>query len=56
MVINGLVQIIAPTSALVMLGLSYLEIPYKKWFKHIWKFFVIMLIFAIAIFALLTYL
>lgn len=55
-VINGLVQIIAPTSALVMLGLSYLEIPYKKWFKHIWKFFVIMLIFAIAIFALLTYL
>ncbi len=38
----GLVQFIAPTSLMLMLGLSYLEIPYKEWFKYIWKFIVIL--------------
>ncbi len=55
-VTNGLIQIIAPTSLMVLFGLSYLEIPYKKWIQYIWKFFIIMLILLIAIFALLTYL
>lgn len=54
--INGLVQIIAPTSAILMLGLSYLEIPYKKWVKNIWKFFLVMLAILLIVFALLTYL
>ncbi len=53
---NGLVQLIAPTSIFAMLGLSYLNISYKKWIKYIWKFFVIMLVVLLAIFALLTYL
>jgi len=38
----GLVQFIAPTSLMLMLGLAYLEIPYKEWFKYIWKFVVIL--------------
>lgn len=53
---NGLVQMIAPTSVLVLIGLSYLDIPYKKWIKYIWKFFVIMLVLLLVVFALLTYL
>ena len=54
--INGLVQFVAPTSVLVFLGLSYLDIPYKKWIKYIWKFFLIMLVLLLIVFALLTYL
>ncbi len=54
--INGLVQFIAPTSIMAMFGLAYLNIPYKKWLKHIWKFFVIMLVVLLIIFSLLTYL
>lgn len=54
--INGLVQIVTPTSVFLILGLSYLDIPYKKWIKYIWKFFAIMLVILLIIFALLTYL
>ncbi len=54
--INGLVSMIAPTSVVLMLGLSYCNISYKKWFSYIWKFFVGMLICLLVIFALLTYL
>jgi uncharacterized ion transporter superfamily protein YfcC len=54
--INGLVQVIAPTSVIAIFGLSYLDIPYKKWIKYIWKFFLIMLALLLIIFALLTYL
>lgn len=53
--INGLVQFVAPTSAIMLIGLSYLNIPYKKWIKHIWKFASLMLAFLLVIFALLTY-
>ena len=53
---NGLVQIVAPTSVFVILGLSYLNIPYGKWIKNIWKFFVVMLVILLGIFAVLTYL
>lgn len=35
---NGLVMLIAPTSVFLIAGLKYLEIPYKEWFKYIWKF------------------
>lgn len=53
--IHGLVGFVAPTSAVLLLGLSYLDIPYKKWMKHIWKFALIMLAILLVIFALLTY-
>lgn len=54
--IHALVQFVAPTSAILMLGLSYMEIPYTKWMKYIWKFALIMLGLLLIIFALLTYL
>ena len=52
---NGLVQFVAPTSVLLIFGLSYLNIPYKNWMKHIWKFALCMLAFLVIIFALLAY-
>jgi len=40
----GLVQIVGPTSILLIVGLSYLEVPYKTWLKYIWRFVVELLI------------
>ena len=54
--INGLVSLLAPTSVILMAGLSYCNISYKKWFSYIWKFLLGMLICLLVIFALLTYL
>lgn len=45
----GLVQIIGPTSILLIVGLSYLEVPYKTWLKYIWRFVVELLIVIIII-------
>ena len=35
--IYNLMMIIAPTSVGLIIGLYYLDIPYNKWFKFIWK-------------------
>lgn len=35
--IYGVTMFIAPTSTLLVLGLSYLGIPYKEWIKKTWK-------------------
>ena len=40
----GLVQLVGPTSILLIVGLSYLEVPYKTWLKYIWRFIVELLI------------
>ncbi len=40
----GLVQLVGPTSILLIAGLSYLEVPYKTWLKYIWRFIVELLI------------
>ncbi len=40
----GLVSFFVPSSAMLLVGLSYLDIPYKDWMKYIWKFLVIMLV------------
>ncbi len=53
--INGLVQIVAPTSITLLIGLAYLDIPYKKWLKYIWRFVLIMLVILLIIFSLLAY-
>ena len=54
--IYNLVMIIAPTSVGLIIGLYYLDIPYNKWFKFIWKLllilFVIIIVAAILIYAL----
>jgi len=46
--IYGLVQLIGPTSLILIVGLSYLEVPYKTWVKYIWRF-VIQLVIAIVL-------
>ena len=48
----GLVTFIAPTSVLLITGLSYFNISYKEWFKNIWKLllqFVIVIVLVIII-------
>lgn len=40
----GLAMLIAPTSVLLMVGLSYVEESYSKWFKYIWKFLLAVLV------------
>lgn len=51
-----LMMIIAPTSVGLIIGLYFLDIPYNKWFKFIWKvllsLFIIVIIASIIIFAL----
>ena len=42
--IYGLIQIVGPTSLLMIVGLSYLQVPYSKWLKYIWRFVVELLI------------
>lgn len=38
----GLASIFAPSSAILLIGLSYLDIKYTEWLKYIWKFLLIM--------------
>ncbi len=45
----GLVSFFAPSSVILMLGLSYLDLPYKDWMKFIWKFLVALLLVIIII-------
>ena len=51
--IYGLVQFVTPISVFLLFGLSYMNIPYKKWLKYIWKFFVGMLVCLLIIFTIL---
>lgn len=47
--IYGVISIITPTSMFLVAGLSYLDIPYKKWLSYIWKLFLILFILAFLI-------
>ena len=40
----GFAMFFMPTSAALMMGLSYLEIPYKEYLKFIWKFLIALLL------------
>lgn len=51
----GLVQVIAPTSGVLLLGLSYLKIDYKSWFKYIWMFAVAMIVVIFVLAAIIAY-
>ena len=50
---NGLVSFIAPTSIIMLVGLSLSNISYKEWFKNIWKFVVAMLIILFVLFTII---
>jgi hypothetical protein len=45
--IHGLVQLIAPTSVILVAGLTYFKIPYTKWLKENWKLFLSLFILII---------
>lgn len=47
--IYGTVMLVAPTSVLLILGLTYLDIPYKNWLKFIWKLVVELFIIVIIV-------
>lgn len=49
----GLVGFIAPTSAILVFGLSMFDISLKEWFKHIWKFLLSLLVVIIIILIIL---
>ena len=49
----GLVSFIAPTSVILVFGLSMFDISLKEWFKHIWKFLLALLVVIIIILIIL---
>ena len=51
--IYGVFMLVGPTSLILILGLSYLDIPYPTWLKYIWRF-VLMLLILIALVTLLV--
>jgi uncharacterized ion transporter superfamily protein YfcC len=53
-IMYGLAMLIAPTSALLLAGLSYLEVEYTKWLKKIWLLFVILLAVSILVLSLVV--
>ena len=51
----GVIQFVAPTSAILMLGLASLDIKFKDYFKFIWKFALAILLVIFVILAILIY-
>ena len=49
--VYGVTMFVAPTSAVLVLGLTYLNIPYKEWLKKTWK--LVLVLFAIVMIALI---
>jgi uncharacterized ion transporter superfamily protein YfcC len=52
---NGIVAFIAPTSAILMVGLSMLDIKYKEYFKYIWKFLLGITLISLLVISILVY-
>ncbi|MBE6156802.1 MAG: hypothetical protein E7161_03555 [Firmicutes bacterium] len=52
----GFVGLCIPTSAILLIGLSYLDIDYKTWMKYIWMFVVAILVILLLLFTIMTYL
>jgi uncharacterized ion transporter superfamily protein YfcC len=53
--IYGLSMFVAPTSIMLILGLEYLNISYKKWLQYIWKLVVALLIVILAVSLIIRY-
>ena len=51
--IYGIFSLVGPTSLILILGLTYLDIPYTTWLKYIWRF-VLTLIILLALVTLLV--
>lgn len=50
----GATMLVAPTSVVLMTVLSYLDIPYKTWFKNIWKLLLELVVVLAIIFVILV--
>ena len=53
--IYGVVMFIAPTSALLVFGLEYLQLPYKEWVKNVWKLVLVLLAVSLIILLIAKY-
>jgi uncharacterized ion transporter superfamily protein YfcC len=53
--IYGVVSLIAPTSLMLIIGLSYLNIPYCEYIKKMWKYILILLAVVIAFLLILSF-
>ena len=51
----GFVGLCIPTSAILLIGLSYLKIDYKSWIKYIWMFVLAILVILLVLFTVMTY-
>lgn len=45
---SGIVNLVTPTSAVVMGGLAIGRVPYEVWLKHIWKLLIIIMVLIVA--------
>lgn len=55
--IHGLVQLIAPTSVILVAGLTFFNVEYTDWLKKLWRLFLCLFaafIIVLAVFAILT--
>lgn len=52
--IYGLISIIGPTSFLLIVVLTYFDIPYTTWVKYIWRFVLMLLLLVILILLVLA--
>ena len=52
--VNGLVSMVAPTSVVLLTGLSMYDASYKKWLKYIWKLALVLLVILVAFFLVLA--
>ena len=50
--IYGVFQLVGPTSLILIIGLTYLDVPYTTWLKYIWRFVIALIILLAAITAL----
>lgn len=52
--IYGLMMLVAPTSVILLGTLTYLDVSYGQWLKHIWKLFLQLLLILIIVFLILV--
>lgn len=52
---SGFVNLLTPTSAVVMGGLAIARVPYNKWIQYVWKYLVIVMIIVMASLGVATY-
>lgn len=51
--VYGLMMLVAPTSVILLGTLTYLDVSYTQWIKHIWKLFLELLLVLVIIFFIL---